>query len=251
MFIVEAHPVCHGHKLFCKYTRLGKPTVILIAGLGDSCDTWKEVQNRISQLTSTLSYDRAGIGKSEGLSVPRTCHDLVLELSELLQSTPVEPPYILVGHSFGGLIARLFASYYPDCVKGIVLVDAIAEYKELAYEKVLPKALIARNRAYLENPMKNSEKIDKGKSYQEVVDHREKSNIPLSIIARGLPDTGHEEWPYQEIWRLEQTMQADFQRLSTNSRFRIAERSGHDIHLDEPEIVIEEIRTMIEGTWGK
>ncbi|QWU18130.1 alpha/beta fold hydrolase [Paenibacillus sophorae] len=244
---MEALHTCHGRKLFSKYSLKGTPAVIFIAGLGDSCESWNEVQDQISQITSTYSYDRAGIGRSEAAPVPRTCRDLVEELSELLLRTPVEPPYILVGHSFGGLVARLFASRYPELALGIVLVDAVPEYKELAYEKMLPKKLIAGNRAYLENPMLNSEKIDKLQSYKEIVDHSLQSNIPLSIITRGLPDCDDEEWPHQEILQIEQRLQADFQRLSTASKLRIAGCSRHYVHHDEPEIVIEEIMLMLKG----
>lgn len=95
--------------------------------------------------------------------------------------------------------------------------------------------------------MLNREKIDKLRSYKEVVDHSRLSNIPVSIITSGLADGDDEEWPYQEILQLEQRLQADFQRLSTISKIRIAERSGHYIHHGEPEIVIEEIINMLKG----
>ncbi|GIP29051.1 alpha/beta hydrolase [Paenibacillus sp. J23TS9] len=247
MHIIEAFHTCHARKLFGKHSLKGTPSVIFIAGLGDCSESWNVVQNRVSQITSTFSYDRAGVGRSEVASVPRTCLDLVQELSELLSVIPVKPPYILVGHSFGGLVARLFASCYPGLVSGIILVDAAHEYKELAYEKILPEKLIPKNRAYLENPMLNSEQIDKLQSYKEVVDHSWQSSIPLSIITRGLPDHNDEEWPHQEILQIEQWLQADFQRLSTVSKIRIAGRSGHYIHHDEPEMVIEEIMSMLKG----
>lgn len=244
---IESFHTCDNRKLYRKYSRKSTPSVIFIAGLGDSCETWREVQDRISQETSTFSYDRAGVGRSQVASVPRTCHDLVEELSELLLAIDMEPPYILVGHSFGGLVARLYASLYPQLIFGMVLVDAAPEYKELAYEKVLPKKLAAENRQYFENPMLNSEKIDKVQSYKQIVDHSRQSDFPLSIITRGLPDEDDGEWPYQEILEIEQRLQVEFQRLSTSSKHRIAGRSGHYIHHDEPEIVIEEIMIMLKG----
>lgn len=236
------------HRLYSR--KSGAPCVIFLAGMGDSGETWKIVQDRISQEASTLSYDRAGIGRSAAAAVvPRTCRDLAEELYDLLQEVEVEPPCVLVGHSFGGLVARLFASLYPQLVSGLVLVDAAPEYKELAYEKVLPDNLIAANREYYENPMRNSEKIDKIRSYQEIVDSYRQSDIPVSIITRGLPDVWDEEWPNEEILAIEQRLQADFMRLSTStsSKQRIAGRSGHYIHHDEPEMVIEEILFMLRG----
>ncbi|MDN9012902.1 alpha/beta fold hydrolase [Brevibacillus laterosporus] len=242
----ENFHTCSNRRLYSKYSQKSTPCVIFIAGLGDSCETWNEVQDRISQETSTFSYDRAGVGRSQGVSGPRTCHDLVEELCELLLALDVEPPYILVGHSFGGLIARLYASIYPQLISGIVLVDSAPEYKELKYEKVLPEKLVAENREYFDNPLLNSEKIDKVQSYKQIVENCRQSNIPLSIITRGLPDMDDGEWPCQEILELEQRLQVDFQRLSTSSKHRIASCSGHYIHHDEPEIVIEEIMVMLK-----
>ncbi|PFD26899.1 alpha/beta hydrolase, partial [Bacillus cereus] len=178
---------CDNRRLLNKYSRNSIPSVIFIAGLGDSYETWKKVQDRISQKTSTFSYNRSSIGRSQVASVPMTCYDLVEELNELLLALEVEKPYILVGHSFGGLVARLYTSLYPMNICGMVLVDAAPEYKELAYEKVLPENLLARNREYYENPMLNSEKIDKIQSYKQIVDHSKQSNLPLAIITRGLP----------------------------------------------------------------
>ncbi|MBY0087040.1 alpha/beta hydrolase [Brevibacillus sp. M2.1A] len=232
------------HRLYSR--KSGTPSVIFLAGMGDSGETWKIVQDRISQEASTLSYDRAGIGRSPAPEVvSRTCRDLVEELYDLLQEIKVETPCILVGHSFGGLVARLFASLYPQLVSGLVLVDAAPEYKELAYEKVLPDNLIAANRDYYENPMRNSEKIDKIRSYQEIVDYFRQSDIPVTIITRGLPDVWDEEWPNEEILAIDQRLQANF--TTTSSKQRIATRSGHYIHHDEPEMVIEEILIMVRG----
>ncbi|WP_051128151.1 alpha/beta fold hydrolase [Paenibacillus sp. HW567] len=236
----------NNRRLYSKYSQKGTPGVIFIAGLGDSCEIWSAVQDRISLLTSTLSYDRAGVGRSEETSVPRTCMDLVEELSGLIQALKIEPPYILVGHSFGGLVARLYSSLYPQYISGMVLVDAAPEYKELAYDRVLPVKLAGENREYYLNPMLNLEKIDKVTSYKQIVDHSCQTDIPLSIITRGLPDGDEGEWPGLEILKIEQKLQSEFQRLSTASSLRIASNSGHYIHHDEPEIVIEEIMNMLQ-----
>ncbi|WP_418789172.1 alpha/beta fold hydrolase [Paenibacillus agilis] len=233
--------------MYSKSSQKGSPSVVFIAGMGDSCETWKDIQDRIALETSTFSYDRAGIGRSKSAAGSRTCRDLADELSQLLLSVNVEPPYILVGHSFGGLVARLYASLHPQLIAGIVLVDAAPEYKELAYEKALPKKLIARNREYYENPLLNGEKIDKVQSYKQVVEHSCLNDIPLSIITRGLPDIGEGEWPNQAILEIEQMLQHEFTRLSTSSRSRIAANSRHYIHHDEPEIVIEEILILLKG----
>lgn len=238
--------IADNRSLYTKYQRTSAPSVIFIAGLGDNFETWKKVQDRISDVTSTLSYTRASIGRSSVAPVPQTCHDLVEELSELLQELDVKKPYLLVGHSFGGLMARLYASLYPLDICGMILVDAAPEFKELAYEQVLPENLIAGNREYLENPSLNRENIDKMQSYKQIVDHKRQIDLPLTIIARGLPDRGEEGWPSQKILEIEQNLQKELKKLSTSSKFRIASHSGHYIHHDEPEIVIEEILRMLK-----
>lgn len=238
--------IADNRSLYTKYQRTSAPSVIFIAGLGDNFETWKKVQDRISDVTSTLSYTRASIGRSSVAPVPQTCQDLVEELSELLQELDVKKPYLLVGHSFGGLMARLYASLYPLDICGMILVDAAPEFKELAYEQVLPENLIAGNREYLENPSLNRENIDKMQSYKQIVDHKRQIDLPLTIIARGLPDRGEEGWPSQKILEIEQNLQKELKKLSTSSKFRIASHSGHYIHHDEPEIVIEEILRMFK-----
>ncbi|MCP1135851.1 alpha/beta hydrolase [Paenibacillus polysaccharolyticus] len=242
----EAYYIYGDCKLYCKYSRNGTPSVVFIAGLGDSCETWNLIQDQISEVASTFSYDRAGVGKSEGTSVPRTCKDLVNEMLELLLVHNMKSPFILVGHSFGGLIARLCGSLYPNLVSGIVLVDGVPEYKELAYEKVLTGTLRVSNREYYENPLLNHELIDKVASYEQITQHSQLYDIPLSIITRGLPDRMEDTWPAQAILEIEQKLQFDFQKLSTSSRHRIACCSGHNIHHDEPEIVIEEIMGILK-----
>ncbi|WP_379141499.1 alpha/beta fold hydrolase [Paenibacillus sp. sgz500992] len=233
--------------LFYRYTQKSAPAVIFISGLGDGGDSWSGVQDRIAALTTTLSYDRAGIGASTAASGPRTCDDLVQELHRLLSKLAVEPPYILVGHSFGGLVARQFAAKFRSRTAGLVLVDGVPEYKELAYEEVLPVHLIPANRAYLENPLLNSENIDKLASYRQIAETELQwpGTHPMSIITRGLPDEGEGDWPSTAILELEQKLQRGFLRWSAAGRQRIAGGSGHYIHHDEPEIVIEEITAMI------
>ena len=237
-------------ELFYRYSYKGSPTVVFISGLGDGSESWDWIQKEIAVTASTLAYDRRGTGKSPAVTTPRSCRELVLELQGLLEALAVQPPYILVGHSFGGLIARLYAAYYPQDTSALVLVDAAAEFKEAAFDKILPEQLRQENTAYLENPLLNSEKIDKLLSYRQVAEASlgEPASIPLSVITRGLPDRQVADWPAGEILKAEQRQQAGFLRLSTAARQRIARNSGHYIHCDEPEIVVEEIKHTIELT---
>ena len=113
-----------GFKMHIHCTGEGSPTVLLAAGLDDFSIFWSLVQPEIAETTRVCSYDRAGLGWSEPSPNPRTSKAMVAELHELLVNASVHPPYVLVGHSFGGVLTRLYAHKYPDEVLGIVLVDA-------------------------------------------------------------------------------------------------------------------------------
>lgn len=107
--------------------RASQPTVILEAGSGDFSVEWSLVQPGVARFARVCSYDRAGDGWSDLGPHPRTFHQIVYELHTLLDKAGVKPPLVLVGHSYGGWLVRLYASTYPAEVAGMVLVEAGAD----------------------------------------------------------------------------------------------------------------------------
>jgi pimeloyl-ACP methyl ester carboxylesterase len=101
------------------------PTVLLEAGLMSTALSWSEMQRALARSFHVVSYDRAGLGWSEPGPMPRTADQIVGELHTLLERAAIPPPYVLVGHSFGGLTMPLFAARFPDEVAGMVLVDPV------------------------------------------------------------------------------------------------------------------------------
>lgn len=116
-----------GYRLHINCTGTGSPTVILDAGLGGTSLDWSKVQPAVARFTRVCSYDRAGYGWSQTGPGPRTSQQLVTELHALLTHAQINGPYVLVGHSLGGLNMRLYAYRYPDEVVGMVLLDATNE----------------------------------------------------------------------------------------------------------------------------
>lgn len=114
-----------GHRLHYRCEGTGSPTVVLEAGIAASSLTWSRVQPLIARFARVCSYDRAGLAWSERASTPRTMSALVNELETLLKRGGEPPPYILVGHSFGGLIIRAFARAHRSDVAGLVFVDPL------------------------------------------------------------------------------------------------------------------------------
>lgn len=113
-----------GYKLGLYCAGAGSPTVVMDAGLGDSALVWRGVQPAVAAATRVCTYDRAGLGWSAASPRPRTSDVIVQELHTLLAGARVLGPYLLVGHSFGGLNMLLYAVTYPRAVRGLVLVDA-------------------------------------------------------------------------------------------------------------------------------
>jgi len=131
------------HRLHIRCDGEGGPPVIFDAALGGSSLSWSLVHPAVARLTRACSYDRAGFGWSDAGPLPRTAGRIADELHELLRAAAVPPPYVLVGHSYGGLVMRLYASRHPNDVAGLVLIEpAIPE--EWTNPTDEQRALIAR-----------------------------------------------------------------------------------------------------------
>jgi len=113
-----------GRRLALTTAGVGSPVVVLDAGQGCAGAEWGHVVEAIAPLTRVVSYDRAGLGASDPAPPPRSTRDMAADLHALLATAATPPPYVLVGHSIGGLAARLYAHRYPREMAGLVLVDA-------------------------------------------------------------------------------------------------------------------------------
>ncbi|MBW4565211.1 MAG: alpha/beta hydrolase [Mojavia pulchra JT2-VF2] len=270
----------------------GQPTVIIDSGTGGTHLDWQLVQPEVAKFTRILTYDRAGYGWSDLSLQPRTAEQIVRELRQLLRKAEIEPPYVLVGMSLGGLFSRLFAYDYPEEVAGMVLVDVAHEkmYQESSTEWVelnkrleellihvlpiigriglfrllvnfdylpfavglfqkfpssirpLAKAIysqtqfietFAQESAAVSISMNQVEQARKAKSFPE---------IPLIVLSSGKPDF---DITQQVLEKLQQ-LHADLANESPQGVHMIAENSGHAIQLDNPELVIDAIRRVVE-----
>lgn len=116
-----------GYRLHVTDRGQGGPTVVLIHGAGDCSYSWIHVRNQLSKFTRFVTYDRPGMGSSDPGPAPSPEHT-IKELNSLLTKAKIPGPYILVGHSLGGLIARLYALEYPNQVAGLVFLDSTHEF---------------------------------------------------------------------------------------------------------------------------
>jgi pimeloyl-ACP methyl ester carboxylesterase len=263
-----------GYRLHIHCEGTGSPVVILDAGLGDWSTHWTAVQNLLKTDTRVCSYDRAGYGWSDPGPRPRDSQRIVTELHSLLEKAGVPPPYVLVGHSFGGINMRLYASTYPAEAAGLVLVDAshpdslpyrrnafgtgpattsnqlmVSHYVEPEEKNYPAEAKPAMEDNLLRTKASVTSRGEYralGNSVQELQEAKPLGDIPLAVISRG-----KREWPAGEEGDVKektwQEQQAELAQLSHLSAFVIAKNSGHHIHIDEPDLVAHMVHDLIQA----
>ena len=258
-----------GYRLHLWCTGSGAPAVILDTGLGGSSADWGFVQPDVARFTRVCSYDRAGMGYSDPGPSPRTARRIASELAELLTRGGVTGPVVLVGASIAGLDVRVFASDHPDRAAGLVLVDAshedqghevpqIARFVPLlsttgvlrlfgvslgqSIESLAPsvrqfaQATSFRAAGY---QAAADEIIHVRESAEEVRSSRRKLTIPVLVVTGGRGA--------DENWR---QLQRDQAALSERGCLIVAEQSGHVVAVDQPGIVVDAIRTVVETARG-
>jgi pimeloyl-ACP methyl ester carboxylesterase len=225
----------------------GTPAVILEAGWGDVGDTWSLVQPEVATYTQACVYDRVGLGRSDPGPEPPTYMHAVDDLHALLENASIAPPYILVGHSLGGMYMRLYADRYPDGVVGLVLVDSSHPESFERNAAVLPPETSDESESlrfyrewftgYRRDPTLRSELLEPG-SLGDL------SLVVLTAMnkqrAEDLPTGLNEQ--FNQIW-LE--LQQELALMSTNSTHVVSEVSEHFIQHDEPELVIQAILDLL------
>jgi pimeloyl-ACP methyl ester carboxylesterase len=226
-------------KLFAKLVgeKKDKPTVVMDAGYGNYSNTWDSIIPEISMLTEVLVYDRAGLGKSEKSPNKRTSQEMVKELNSLLTKMKIKPPYILVGHSFGGVNTRIYATEYPNEVAGLILVDSPPEEYKERFLPTMPKEF---QEAYNNQFIYEGNYDEFMESLRQLKKSRRQLNVPLIVLSAG--KKAHYSKESQELWN---QMQKEILDISIKSELIIAKNSAHFIQNDEPTVVIDAIKRLI------
>lgn len=227
----------------------GNPVVVLDSGLGDDGAVWNEVQPELGRLTRTCSYDRAGTGSSSAAPRPHTSRQMVGELHALLGRAGIAAPYVLAGHSLGGLNVRLYASEHPSEVAGMVLIDAATEEQDTRFWSLIPEEAMRGFRASLSDHPEGLDFDAFRASMAAVRDsNRSLGGMPLIVLTRGkegAPPPGGSADLGAQMARAWREMQAELPRLSSNSAHVTAENSGHYIHKDAPRLVIAAVQAVL------
>ncbi len=258
-----------GRSLYLECRGSGGPTVILEAGAGNDLKVWDAVSlppgttggavlPEVAMFTRVCAYDRPGTflgpglpGRSDAVPMPRTAGEIVTDLHALLAEADIPGPYVMVGHSFGGLVVRLYASTYPDDVVGLVLVDAAHEAYYAAAEQLMTPAQWDMFVRPADNPdYPDLERIDTEASASEMREAAVASPLrpmPLVVLTRGQPldlGPGFDTAALEDLWP---PLQQNLASLAPDARLVVAEESGHFIQVLQPALVIEAIRQVVEA----
>lgn len=240
-----------GYRLCLRCAGQGTPTVVFEAGLGDGLDPWATLLPRIAEFTRGCAYDRAGVGKSDKGPKPRTSQQMVNELRTLLHKANIEVPYVLVGHSLGGLNAQLYAAEYPNEVAGLVLVDPSFPDMMSRLERVWGKVrvFLFLTLAYA-SQAEGSSKQDFIASCDQVVSAGNLPDVPLIVISASqpaqMPPIFKGLFPGAGWVRTFQEGHAVLAKASSKSQHLVAEKSEHNTIVKDP-LVVDAIRQMVEA----
>ena len=239
---VDAMVDVGGRKLHLECDGSGSPTVILEAGLTGDHRTWDQILPEVASKTRVCAYDRANIDPSEPAPTPRTARDVVADLHALVGAGKLEPPYVLVGFSFGGIVSQLYASTYPDDIAGMVLVESNHPDEVDQFEAELTPAQIKQDR---EEVNANPEGIDLYASFKQVQAAPGVPDRPLVVITAGKPEGWPPGWDASVFNRLRAAQQKDLVSLSSDGTQVIAKQSAHQVPASDPQIIVKGIETVL------
>jgi pimeloyl-ACP methyl ester carboxylesterase len=217
-------------------------TVILESGLGDTIEVWNAIQPRIAAgCIRTVAYNRAGYEGSDPAEGPRDASTVVEELRAELKRRNLNPPYILVGHSLGGLYMQYFARNFPTDVAGLVLIDSTHWNQGLHVDKSANTPYTGRTAVMLYMPLiMRRELTDAASAGEQVHLSPHPGPIPTVVLSSTRGPTGETPSARAIAARMQDEIAEDF----PNSRHVRVDDSGHYIQRDKPEIVVDAVREL-------
>lgn len=244
-----------GREIFLHCEGAGSPTVLLEHGLGSNGHGWQTVQGELAEDNRVCWTSRAGVGFSDPApgTATRTAQDAVDDLRVVITSAGLDEPFVLVGHSFGGFVVRLYAEQHPDDVAGMVLVDATHDRQaSLLRNRLSPESWREVEPLYAgENP----ERMDLLASAEQVATLGDLDALPLVVLeapaqlsgdAAGLDEDVASEVDavMSSLWP---ELQQDLARMSPEGSHRAVADTGHFIHEDRPDAVVDAIRDVLSA----
>ena len=242
-----------GQRLEVSVAGSGEPVVILEAGLGQNREHWLGIQDSLSTLTTVIAYSRAGYGDSDPSPERRTPLQIVAELRALLRALGQEGPYVLVGHSLGGIYVRVFASRHPDEVAGLVLVDPTHERLDLEHSVLSPTYWPDVRAVYEGYAMEvgggapgEMEELWRISRRGTLPEASPLPDVPMVVLTAMAVDTS---WAGgSEIGlRIRRRIHTELFEGVTSGAHIVTTESAHNMHADQPGLVVEAIRHVVNA----
>ena len=257
-----------GSKRHLNCSGSGSPAVVLEAGFPGSSLDWVLVQPEVAKFTRVCSYDRAGFGWSDLGKSPRSSAQISEDLHQLLTKAEIAPPYVLVGHSMGGLYVRAFLRRYPQTVAGAVLVDATHEdqwdFEPLRHWEQTVSTTIRVPAPEVQRPAsvnpilkemwaterwKTGERLEREAIKLTIAEAQKEPKrlpaIPLAVVSAGA-EVGWMENPPKEMLKGQQ-LQRELAALSPLGKWMPVAGANHYVHLSQPAAVVEAIRQVAQA----
>lgn len=223
----------------------GQPVIVLVNGAGGPIESWFRVFGELAGMASVVAYNRPGVGGSSKPQVAQTGPQLVASLHGLLQALQLPPPYVLVGHSLGGLIVNLYARCHPDEVAGVVLLEATSpdDPEQLARHENLVQRTLRR----VFDTLSPQSPLMEIKQIPAIVGALRAAPVfppvPLKVVTGTRPAMA---WATsREALRIRAENQRRLVELSPLGCQIQANRSGHFPQMSEPDLVISAIRKLL------
>jgi pimeloyl-ACP methyl ester carboxylesterase len=230
-----------GRRFFLRCAGSGSPAVVLDASYSADSSAWDAVLPGVASFTRACVWDRGGTGRSVGTPPARTSGEAVADLRALLLAAGEAPPFVLVGHSYGGQNVRLYAAEHPDEVAGLVLVDALHE------DYFDRRRALDPGQAALEGLLATMpEGVDFAGSGGQLRAAGPLPDVPAVVIARGASTFPPEE-PTAETEALWQRLQRELAARLPRAELVVAEGSGHAVTADRPDVVVAAVRRVVDA----
>ena len=237
----------------CGGTRTpGAPLVLLEAGAGGGIDSWATVPNAIAPFARVCAYDRPGSGTSGAYPTGLKAIDHAAFLRAALRAAKEPPPYVMTGHSFGGIVVSLYAMAFPADVRGIVFVDSSHEDQQARMEPVAgpppPKRVPLNPPPGVAPPPPPGLRMED--FFAELRKEPFRAEIPIVVLTATRPPRNNDpiEVALQPIF-LE--MHKDLASRSTRSEHRLLPTSGHLVPRDDPQAIVDAVRTVLSWRYGR
>lgn len=230
-----------GHRIAYRVLGSGSPAIVMITGLGDSMASFEEAASELAATTTVILYDRAGYGGSDATPSPRDAVAAERELSAVLEQSGVGGPYVLVGHSLGGLYAEYFAAQHPDHVAGVVLEESRpADFTRRCERAGISACTLPASMAWTLPAGGRAELAALAMTVSEVESIRTTHGKPMLILSRPTPTNPS---AFDALWS---AAQRDLAARYPGARHVVAERGGHYIHVDQRTWFVESVRAFID-----